>query len=53
MSTWSKFFTIACIAVAFFFAGMLWQHETDAAAEEQRAARRTANRINLKQKESN
>ena len=45
MSTWSDFFTIACIAVSFFAAGMLWQHETDAAREEKRAARRRAHRI--------
>ena len=50
MSTWSDFFTIACIALSFFFAGMLWQHETDAAREAKRAARRTAHRINIKQK---
>jgi hypothetical protein len=52
VSTWSDFFTIACIAVAFFAAGMLWQHETDAANEERRAARRRAHRITT-QKEGN
>lgn len=46
MSTWSDFFTIACIAIAFFCAGRLWQHETDAAAEQRRAARRRAHRLN-------
>jgi hypothetical protein len=51
--TWTGFFTIACIALSFFFAGILWEHESAAKREEQRAARRRAHRINTKQKEGN
>lgn len=43
--TWGGFFTIACIALAFFFAGILWEHETAAKREEQHAARRRAHRL--------
>jgi hypothetical protein len=53
MSTWSDFFTIVCIATAFFAAGLLWEHEAQMRREEQRAARRRAHRIHIKQKEGN
>lgn len=49
-ATWGGFFTIACIAVSFFLAGILWQHETAARAEEKRAARRRAHRFTTTQK---
>ena len=50
--TWGGFFTIGCIALAFFFAGILWEHENAAKREEQRAARRRSHRYTT-QKESN
>jgi len=43
-ATWSGFFTLMCVAVAFFFAGRLWEHETAAQEEERRATRRRAHR---------
>lgn len=42
--TWGGFFTIACIAVAFFAAGILWEHENAVKQEEERAARRRSHR---------
>ncbi len=47
--TWGGFFTIACIAVAFFAAGMLWEYENAVKQEEERAARRRAHRIRREQ----
>jgi len=53
VNTWSDFFEIACLAIAFFFAGRLWQMETQWREEERRAARRRAHRlINDKRKET-
>jgi hypothetical protein len=46
-------FTIVMIAVSFFCAGRLWEHEHAARQEERRAARRRAHRINTTQKEGN
>lgn len=48
-ATWGGFFTLACIAVSFFLAGILWEHETAAKAEERRAARRRAHRLERNQ----
>lgn len=45
-ATWGGFFTIACIAVSFFLAGILWEHETAERREEKNNARRRAHRIN-------
>jgi hypothetical protein len=45
VNTWSDAFTIFCIAVSFFFAGRLWQMETQWRDEERRNARRRANRL--------
>jgi hypothetical protein len=53
MSTWSDFFTIVCIATAFFAAGWLWRDESADREQQQRAARRRAHRIHIKQKEGN
>jgi hypothetical protein len=51
--TWGGFFTLACIAAAFFAAGWLWRDESADREQQRRTARRTAHRINIKQKEGN
>jgi len=45
ITTWTGFFQLACIAVAFFGAGWLWREESAYKKEEQRAARRRAHRL--------
>ena len=50
--TWGGFFTIACIAVAFFAAGWLWRDESADREQQQRAARQRSHRYTT-QKESN
>ena len=51
-ASWGGFFTLMCLAVAFFCAGRLWEHETAARDEERRAARRRAHRY-ITNRESN
>jgi hypothetical protein len=45
-ATWGGFLTIALLAVSFFLAGILWEHETAERREEKNNARRRAHRIN-------
>ena len=42
--TWGGFFTIACIAAAFFAAGWLWRDESADREQQQRAARQRLHR---------
>lgn len=44
-ATWAGFFTIICLAVAFFAAGWIWRDESAQREEDRRQARRRAHRI--------
>ena len=51
MNTWSDFYEIVLVAIAFFCVGRLWGYEAQWKEEDRRAARRRAHRHS--QKESN